>query len=276
MTNFKTSIANFFAFLFLFGAQSSVARKDDVDVFEDVADAYHVYQSSRYKEDSVPIEANTDLASGIFRGEASPSTSEREGRMSGPAKSSGSTIANANTVDISDGHALCVEDTESIISLNEDIRLELSAIDTRYLENASIDNVCDRDDKYSNCNFDFRLFPNKLQNVCQQYGDEFFETEHSIQCHNPITKESLYYQFDHYPSCFSAFCKQEDVKQLLARRIDAITQAMEEYLDMSCFADDDILRHADDTILIESSGIQRSWAGIEMFPIATSLLLFFL
>lgn len=279
MTKLKASVATVVALIFSTGVHCSSAQKDDV--FQDVAGAYHAYQE--YEEDSGPVESTTNIASGIFRGEASPHGSEPETRMPGAKQRTGETKAHTNIVDISGGHALCVEDTESIISVNEDIRLELSAIDTRYLENASIEKVCDEDGTNSNCNFDFRLFPNKLQSVCERDGDDFYETEHSIQCHNSMTKESLYYQFDHYPSCFSTYCKHDDVKQLLAGRIDSMTKAMSEYLDMTCYADDDILRHANDAgstdasltdaSLTESSGVRKSWVGIQMVPVAALLLI---
>jgi len=169
----------------------------------------------------------------------------------------------------------CAEDTERLLILNEDIRLELSAIDIEYLENASIQNVCKRDGQFSNCKFDFRLFPNELQKVCEKHGGSFDETEHSIQCHNPSTKESLYYQFDHYPSCFSEACEKTDANQLVAEQIKSISQSMSEYLEMSCFADDDILRYANGASSMESSGMKRSWHGIQIFPVAAFLLTHF-
>jgi len=127
--------------------------------------------------------------------------------------------------------ASCAQDTERLLNMNEDIRFELSAIDIEYLENGSIQNVCKRDGKSSNCIFDFRLFPNELQRVCENHGGNFDETEHAIQCHDSNTKESLYYQFDHYPSCFSAACEKTDAKQFAAKRIDSITQTLSEYLE---------------------------------------------
>lgn len=251
MVKLEVSVVNYFAFLFLSGVDFSSALNDNV-----FADAY----SSR--------------GGGIYRGEASSSISERGDQLSEAAQSSGSAIGDANIVGLAEP-ASCAQDTERLLNMNENIRLELSAIDIQYLENASIQNVCKRDGKISNCNFDFRLFPNELQMVCENYGGNFDETEHSIQCHDPNTKESLYYQFDHYPSCFSVACEKTDGKQFVAKRIDSITQALSEYLGMACFADDDILRYANDasSIAIESSGIKSSLHGIQMFPVAALLMM---
>mmetsp|Transcript_152 Transcript_152/g.381 ORF Transcript_152/g.381 Transcript_152/m.381 type:complete len:283 (+) Transcript_152:72-920(+) len=282
MTNFILLIANLVAFLCISDINFTVAKEDD-NVFEEVADGYHSYHLSKYEENSGPVEStgvrgSTDIANGIYRGEAaSPSYNSRQDiPISGRSgRLSGSTKVKTDIVDSSEEQLSCVEDTENTFALNEDIRLELSAIDTRYLESASIENACNRDGKISNCDFDFRLLPNKLQEVCEKDGDNFYETEHSIQCHNPSTKESLYYQYDHYPSCFSAACEQIDVKQLVAGRIDSITQTLAEYLEMSCFADDDILRQANDASLIESAGVKILWHGIQMLPIATFLISIF-
>lgn len=257
------------------------------------------YLSSRGKGRSGSLESigsvgrDTDIGNGIYRGEASINSLERDkelyeagstvdninmsygsgastdspkqvDRLSWATRSPGNTFGDVNNNDFAE-IVSCEEDTENLLSVNEDIRLELSAIDLQYLENASIENVCDRDGKFSSCDFDFRVYPSNLQMVCKNHGGNFYRTEHSIQCHNTNTMESLYYQFDHYPSCFSAACEDTDAKRLLTNRIDFITRAMSEYLKMSCFADDDILRFANDASSIESSGSKILWYSTKVF-----------
>ena len=171
----------------------------------------------------------------------------------------------------------CAEDTEYLLAAYEDIRLELSAIDEQYLENASIEDVCVRNGKISSCNFDFREYPSNLESVCNNRGGNFYSTEHSIQCHNPITMERLYYQFDHYPSCCSEICERRDANGLLTKRIDSITNIMSEFLQMSCFADYAILRQANDaSSIVESSGdTQRSRQWLQILYIMPFLLILY-
>jgi hypothetical protein len=140
----------------------------------------------------------------------------------------------------------CTKDTERLLIANEDIRMELSIINIQYLENASIRKACKRDETFSNCIFDFRLFPNELKSVCENHGGSYDETEHSIQCNKRSTKESLYYQFDHYPSCMSTTCEIADMTKMVSERIDLISRNIGEYLGFDCLADEEILRHAND------------------------------
>mmetsp|Transcript_17014 Transcript_17014/g.38843 ORF Transcript_17014/g.38843 Transcript_17014/m.38843 type:complete len:355 (+) Transcript_17014:122-1186(+) len=189
-------------------------------------------------------------------------------------------VDSENDISIS-GDASCEEATQNFLIEYPDIRIEISAIDQNYLEHASIQNVCYKDGKFSSCNFDFELYPNNLKTVCTDHGGNFYRTEHSIQCHNPSTMESLYYQFDHYPSCFSTACEDQNSKQLVERRINAITESMSDYLGMPCLADEDILKQATfEEIFKESSGYTRSsgqhWIRFVVPFISSFLLIYFI
>jgi hypothetical protein len=310
MPKLVVPIVNFLGIIiFLSAIDSSLALSDNV--FADVADVSYTvsYTSSRGKSQSGSVEttgsarSDVDISNGIYRGEASvyspgpddqlheagstrddmnisnesgastdsPSP-EQEDQILSDARSAGAVGGDTNSIEFSE-HTSCEEDTENLLEVNEDIRLELSVIDQHYLENASIENACNREGKISSCNFDFREYPSNLQMVCEKHGGNFYRTEHSIQCYDLSTMESLYYQFDYYPSCFSAFCGEIDAKRLVIERIDSITQTMSEFLEMTCFADDDILRSANDASLIESSGSKRSWQWIQAFSVVPFLLI---
>ncbi len=240
-----------------------------------------MYSKTRDKDGNVRREV--DITSGIFRGEATAVGAEtNEATLSynsgiGAPKHDSTVVDSMAWMGSSDTstHGTCAEDTEYLLTSYEDIRLELWAVDQQYLENASIENVCVRDGQNSNCNFDFRRYPSNLETVCNNHGGNFLRTEHSIQCHNPSTMERLYYQFDHYPSCCSELCEMTDANRLLTERIDSITELMSEYLQMICFADDDILRHANDSSsLLEASGsAPRPWQLLPILLTAVPFLL---
>jgi len=276
MTRLRQSIV----ICFLSGINSALVSGDNL-----FADVYKNTRGTDNSPDSTgSVETDYDLILGINRGESSPI--DFEGESASPdtvyqisyTNGIGETTDTTQPVDVlpdaadtarlSDtlhfGHASCIEETEDMLAAYEDIRMELMSIDQQYLENASVENVCVKDGKISNCNFDFREYPSNLESVCNNRGGNYYKTEHSIQCHNPSTMESLYYQFDHYPSCCSSNCEQNDANNLLSGRIDSITDVMSDFLQMSCFADYDILRHANDGSSIHalensSSSTQRSW-----------------
>lgn len=229
-----------------------------------------------------------DLAAGIHRGEASPfgigssgedlptgqgETKTDTGRMPGDFTEGGGSNRDTNDDTTFYQNMSCADGTEFLLDLNEDIRFELSFVDSRYLENGGIGQVCVQDGKHSECDYNFRSYPNKLQYVCEKDGGSFHETEHSIQCHNPQTEESLYYQFDYYPSCFSVACEKADVAQRMAERLISISEQLSEQLDMACFFDDDILKHAGDPFFLENVGTSVSWHGIRIFTVVTTSLL---
>ena len=270
MTKLVVPVLNVLGICFL-------SRIDSARASTDMYDA--MYRKTRDKDETVRSEVG--IMSGIFRGEASAVGSEGHeisynngiGARAEDSEASDLLTWTEESPGLSE-HGSCADDTEYLLAAYEDIRLELSAIDEQYLENASIEDVCVRDGKSSNCNFDFRKYPSNLETICNNRGGSFYLTEHSIQCHNPSTMERLYYQFDHYPSCCSELCERSDANGLLTERIDSITEVMSEYLQMSCFADYDILRHANDSSsLLESSGsFRRSQHWLEIAS-AVSLLL---
>jgi hypothetical protein len=302
--------------IFLSVIDSSFALSNNI--FADVGDAdadadqsYTIsYTSSRGKSRSGGLEPtesagnDVDISNGIYRGEASVYTPERDnhelheaGSTRGAINSSNEggastdspspervdqVVSELNTWDVGGNTnnnvfsepTSCKEGTENLLEMNEDIRSELSVIDRQYLEHAGIENACIRDEKISTCDFDFRDYPSNLQMVCENDDGIFYRTEHSIQCYDLSTMESLYYQFDYYPSCFPAFCGEIDVKRLVTERIDSITETMSEFLEMTCFADDDILRLANDaSLIVESSGSSnRLWHWIQLVSVLPFLL----
>jgi hypothetical protein len=303
---FVLSIANFCGIFFLLAIDAtSLAFAETTFAIAYTSARGNGQSESGSLESTESVGTNVNLRNGIYRGEAHrPEPDDQppvEGRSAGDDMNSSKGIegtttsteegedeeeedklswpeglpeaagGDANTIDYS-GLRSCDEDTEDLLSMNADIRMELSAIDLQYLENASIENVCNRDGKFSSCDFDFGLYQSNLQMVCKNHGGNFYSTEHSIQCQNQITMEKLYYQFDHFPSCFAAACEEMDAKRLLTERINSITQTMSEYLDTPCFADDDILRHANDASLVESPGSIRSRQWVNVFAIAPFLL----
>lgn len=142
----------------------------------------------------------------------------------------------------------CKDGSETLIA-QEELRWELQDINLQYLENASIEKTCSTssDADGTSCSFDFGLFPNNLDQVCEKYGGVYDEREHSIQCHNPSTKEQLYYQIDRFPNCFPGSCQREEIDSMVAHQIESVRQALEEDSGMVCYADYDILRHANDS-----------------------------
>jgi hypothetical protein len=231
------------------------------------------------------------FANGIYRGDASPygigSSGEDEptgrgetktvtARMPGDATEGDGSNGDTNDDTSFYENMSCGDGTEFLLDLNEDIRFELSFVDSRYLENGGIGQVCVQDGKHSDCKYNFRSYPNKLQYVCEKDGGSFHETEHSIECHNPQTEESLYYQFDHYPSCFSVACEKADVTQHMSERILSISEQLSEHLDMTCFFDDDILKHAGDSVFLKSAGTSILWHGIRVFTVVTTSILLLL
>jgi len=296
MTKLRNSIVNLAGICFLSGLDASMASGENV--FADVYKNTRGMDNSEIPESTNSVEMEYDLMSGINRGRGS--AIDEEGDVVSQQAEYNASYNNGleASTDISEpveplpeavptsrmedtihfGHASCLEETEDLLAAYEDIRLELSAIDQQYLENASIENVCVQDGEVSNCNFDFRNYPSNLESVCNNRGGNFYVTEHSIQCHNPSTIGSLYYQFDHYPSCCSESCERNDRNDLLTGRIDSITEAMSEFLQMSCFADYDILRHANETSsLLDSAGsatrTQRSIQGLQILLVALPMLL---
>ncbi len=286
MTKLRNSIVNLVGMCFLSGIDASTASGDNV--FADVYKNTRGMDSSEIPESTNSVEMDYDLMSGINRGRGSPIDAEGDvvsqqtaftasynnglgasTVSSEPVEPLPKAVATPRLEDtIHFGHASCIEETEDLLAAYEDIRLELSAIDQQYLENASIENVCTKDGEVSNCNFDFRNYPSNLESVCNNRGGNFYVTEHSIQCHNPSKMESLYYQFDHYPSCCSESCERNDRNDLLTGRIDSITEAMSEFLEMSCFADFDILRHANETIsFLDSAGSTTAQRSIQELQI---------
>ncbi len=148
------------------------------------------------------------------------------------------------------GVSSCAEASETLIA-QEDLRWELQDINVDYLENASIEKACspsiaNQDDL--SCDFDFGLFRNNLNEVCGNHGGVYDEREHSIQCHNPKTLQQLYYQFDHFPNCFPASCERSELETMMRRQIDSVRRALEIDSGMTCYADYDILRHANDSV----------------------------
>ena len=120
------------------------------------------------------------------------------------------------SMDIAPSTYSCAEDSERLLVDNEDIFEEISALNAFYSKNGRLRDVCTRDGEYSNCRFDFRLFPNELQKVCENHGGIYDETEHSIECQRSgRTTRRLQYRLDHYPSCFSLSCEDTDRKQLV-------------------------------------------------------------
>ena len=261
---------------------------------ENIADAY----ASRNRSGSMGSTGDNIFVNNIYRGEASVTVPQYNNAIStndnaGIGDENG--VSNdsleqedlspkeartpaANDLEISNIYysesASCEENTENLFSVYEDIRSEISDIDQRYLENASVENACNQDGRLSTCKFDFLLYPSNLETVCTMHGGNFYLSEHSIQCHDHNTAESLYYQFDHYPSCFSIACEDSDTKRLVTERIGYITQRMSEYLQMSCYADEDILRYANDASSHKSSGnMKTTWPWVGVFSILGVLLL---
>jgi len=298
MSKVVASAVNVVGVIFLSRIYRALASEDN-----SFADVYHSARGNGRYGSIYSVGSGIDISKGIHRGEASriynPERDDRPAQAesmkddsgigetieasynspehlnqpSGTAQSPGDNGEDLNFdhMDVSENLS-CEENTENLLDTNADIRFELSAIDIQYLENGSIENACDRDGNFFNCKFDFLSYPNNLQAVCNNHMGRFYGTEHSIQCHNPNTMESLYYQFDHYPSCFSAACEQNDVTRLVLERIDTIAEAISNYLDMSCLVDDDILRNANIASLIDSSGckILSYWAWV--FPVLLFLL----
>jgi hypothetical protein len=139
----------------------------------------------------------------------------------------------------------CSDESEILIE-NEDIRIELMAINMQYLENGSTLKACQRTGLESDCRLDFTNYPNNLQQVCGDNGGIYAEREHSIQCRNSATDEELYYQFDHYPYCFPQSCDTVDVSKMISIHIDGVKRALEEHSGMLCLSDWEILEHANE------------------------------
>lgn len=99
-------------------------------------------------------------------------------------------------------------------------------------------------DDHMDCRVDFRLFPSRLQQRCQANGGRYDESEHSIQCHSPTARQSLYFQYDHYPSCYALSCEEQQVRDQVAQQIDAMKVALEADTGLQCYTDNDILAHA--------------------------------
>ena len=299
MFKIVVSAVNIFGVLFLSHTSRSLASEDN-----NFAAVYNSYRENARSGSTDSMENDVDISKGIYRGEASriynperddrspqtESTRDDAGigdktiseasynnseKLNQPSETTQSAVAEEG--DWNETVALenfsCEENTENLLAANDDIRIEQSAIDRQYMEHASIENACDRNGDFLNCIFDFESYPNNLQTACNNHMGDFCETEHSIQCHNPNTMESLYYQIDHYPSCFSAACERDDVTRLVSERIDSITRSISEYLEMPCFADDDILRYANQASLIESSGGNLLWHWIWIFPVVPSMLM---
>jgi hypothetical protein len=145
----------------------------------------------------------------------------------------------------------CYDESEAL-NEHEDVRTELMAINMRYLENGSIKRACQRDGKASDCKLDFNLYPSNLHEACEKYGGRYAEREHSIQCRNSATEEELYYQFDHFPSCFAPSCDTVDVNKMISTQLDGVRRAMEEHSGMHCLSDWEILEYASE--MYESTG----------------------
>ena len=302
MAKFVVLIVHVLGLLFLSDIDPSLALTDNA-----VAGVADVYHSTRVKgrsgalESTGPVGSDVTITKGIYRGEASARSSEpddelsvvrgdndmsdesgvpidspeREDQLSWATQSPGAEEGDKHSINYS-RHPSCQEDNEDLIGMYEDIRTELATVDLQYLENASIEDVCSRNGNFRSCNFNFQEYPSNLEMVCNNHGAIFYLTEHSIQCHDLRTMENLYYQFDHYPSCFSAVCEERDAKGLVKERIDHITRSMSEYLDMYCFADEEILRHANDESLTAESSSGRttiSWRWLQALLVAPTILL---
>jgi hypothetical protein len=157
------------------------------------------------------------------------------------------------------GNTLSCKDGSETLIAQEDMRWELQYINVNYLENASIEKVCVPSADGTNCNFDFGLFPNNLNEVCKKYGGIYEEREHSIQCHNPTTKEQLYYQIDRFPNCFPTSCQRTEVNSMVEHQIESVRRALEEDSGMICYTDYDILRHAGEYENSGGMGRKTSW-----------------
>ena len=172
-----------------------------------------------------------------------------------------------NNVDVS-----CTDGSETLIA-HEDVRWNIQFLNVEYLENASIDKACARsstDEMGMTCNFDFGLFPNNLDEVCEKYGGVYEEREHSIQCHDPTTKEQLYYQIDRFPNYFPAACHHDEIDSMVEHQIDTVRRALEDDSGMICYADYDILRHAGEYDGM-SSGDTRTLSMMSAIAIALAL-----
>ncbi|MGK3739368.1 MAG: hypothetical protein ACI8RD_009240 [Bacillariaceae sp.] len=220
---FNLAVVIYFAFLFLAGT----AQKNNI--FE-----------------SVDVESSgTNIANEVHRGDGFFLIPEQDDKKILNPEHPFDSVRGHTEISLNET-TTCTKDTERLLIANEDIRMELSIINIQYLENASIQKACKRDGTFSNCRFDFRLFPNELKSVCENHGGSYYETEHSISCNKRSTKESLYYQFDHYPSCMSTTCEMADMTKMVSERIEFISQNIGEYLGFDCLADEEILRHAND------------------------------
>ncbi|KAL3912066.1 MAG: hypothetical protein SGILL_007032, partial [Bacillariaceae sp.] len=136
------------------------------------------------------------------------------------SESSTNTVTTART-----GNTLvsCKDGSETLIA-QEELRWELQYLNLSYLENASIEKACvaSSDTDGTSCRFDFGLFPNNLDEVCEKYGGVYDLREHSIQCHNPTTKKQLYYQIDRFPNCFPGSCQPAEVDFLVNHQIESV------------------------------------------------------
>ncbi|KAL3911478.1 MAG: hypothetical protein SGILL_007267 [Bacillariaceae sp.] len=174
-------------------------------------------------------------------------------------ESEDSETSGVSTLRAGSGNLSCKDGSEALIG-QEELRWELQDVNLQYLENASIKNACSTSSDVDgrSCNFDFGLFPNNLHQVCEKYGGVYEEREHSIQCHHPSTKEQLYYQIDRFPNCFPGSCQREELETMITHQIESVRRALEEDSGMVCYADYDILRHANDEDSAGSSRIQMT------------------
>jgi hypothetical protein len=164
---------------------------------------------------------------------------------------------------------ICSQDLELLLA-QEDLRRELQQINLHYLQNAGLDRACSqtRDATNRDCHLDFAIFASDLPGVCELYGGVYVEREHSIQCHS--SQQQLYYQFDRFPNCFPSSCQHDEVNDMVAKQIEAVRRAMEDDSGMTCYADNDILRHAgEDEPFQDSSSNRRNgsmlvslWVGL--------------
>jgi hypothetical protein len=188
--------------------------------------------------------------------------SSRQSDTTSDNPSSSSANSPSTTIGFAPAGTSCSEDTQTLL-VNEDVRTQLQVINLAYLQHASIQKACHNNNNdgdgtttlssatpslaagTTNCNFNFLQFPNNLDEVCEKHGALYDEREHSIQCHNPSnSKELLYYQFDHFPSCLPITCNNEDILQIVTHQMESVRRALEKDSGMVCYADFDILRHA--------------------------------
>lgn len=180
--------------------------------------------------------------------------------------SSSSSIASPSS-SFSGSSSSCFEDLEVLIE-NEDIRTELSTIDLYYLEHGSIHKACQqKTGTASDCRLDFTLYPNNLHEACEKHGGRYTEREHSISCRSADGGTGdevveLYYQFDHFPSCFASSCGEVEVNKMVSTQVDTVRRSMEKDSGMHCLVDWEILESANNNVVgvVESEG-RRQFGG---------------